>query len=109
MDAESLKIILDLKEDNVLLQRGIKDAIIMLARKKGHTCIEYDDKTGIVSALLRLIYDLYPSVERDENEKRDDFIDHLTLKIEEYQEACKQYAEERAKLRKLRDEETCRV
>jgi hypothetical protein len=41
MDAESLKIILDLKKENVFLHRAIIDAICMLSGRKRHFVLEY--------------------------------------------------------------------
>jgi hypothetical protein len=41
MDAEALKIILDLKEENTLLKRAMLDAIIALRSRKEHPMPEY--------------------------------------------------------------------
>jgi hypothetical protein len=41
MDSESLKIILALKEENVLLKRAITDAYLMLRRRMEYPVVEY--------------------------------------------------------------------
>jgi hypothetical protein len=58
MDAEALKIILELQEENTLLHRAIDDATVMLARGKKHTTLKY----GIpcVANLFLEIYNILP-------------------------------------------------
>ena len=41
MDENALKIILELKADNTLSKRTIKDAIVMLAGRKKHLVLAY--------------------------------------------------------------------
>jgi hypothetical protein len=43
MDAESLKIILKLQKDNILLRRAILDAILMLRDRKEYTVVQYQN------------------------------------------------------------------
>lgn len=42
MDAESLREILKLKEENTLLKRGIKDAVLVLHKQERHPIMSYD-------------------------------------------------------------------
>lgn len=42
MDAEALKEVLKLKEENILLKRGIKDAALMLHKQERHPIMSYD-------------------------------------------------------------------
>ncbi len=42
MDAETLKEILKLKEENILLKRGIKDAVLMLHKQERYPIISYN-------------------------------------------------------------------
>ena len=44
MDSEALKIILDLKKENVILERAIIDATIMLSNRKKHFTLRVDNQ-----------------------------------------------------------------
>jgi hypothetical protein len=61
MDAEALKIILKLHEENVLLKRAIVDAILMLNKRKKHLVVQYEIERQYVSCLFieieRILFD----------------------------------------------------
>ena len=44
MDAEALKIILSLKEENIILHRTIVDALVMLNKRKKHFTFKTDNQ-----------------------------------------------------------------
>ena len=54
MDSEALKIILDLKEENIILERAIIDAIIMLSNRKEHFTLRVDNQD--VRLLMTEVY-----------------------------------------------------
>jgi|GEM_PF-6935208 len=62
MDAEALKIILDLKEENVLLKRQVTTASIILSKRERLFSLE----SGIeeISLLFREIYDILEDFEK---------------------------------------------
>lgn len=60
-DAEALKIILALKEENVLLKRAIVDALIMVSKRRTHFILKYDNKD--VSWLFKEIQALLGELE----------------------------------------------
>jgi len=68
MDAESLKIILELKKENEFLKRGIDDAVLMLVKKEKHLIISYD--IGHLSSLFGCIYDILADIKGEERTKR---------------------------------------
>ena len=61
MDAETLKIILQLKEENVLLRRAIGDIGIMLSKKEKYLVLQYglDEKIG-TETLFKDLYEIIP-------------------------------------------------
>jgi hypothetical protein len=61
MDAEALKIILNLKEENTLLKRAIVDAAVVLKKRKEHPVMEYDIQD--VSFLFAEIRNILSSIE----------------------------------------------
>jgi hypothetical protein len=65
MDAEALKIILELKEENVILRNVITNATIMLKRRSEHLVIKQDD--GVAHCLLleirRILEDLKKNID----------------------------------------------
>ena len=42
MDSEALKIILNLKEQNIIYRRAILDAALMLSKREEYCVIQYD-------------------------------------------------------------------
>jgi len=61
MDSESLKIILALKEENILLKRAVVDAVIMLKNRKKHLVMKYDSDD--ISFLFSEIEDILKDFE----------------------------------------------
>ena len=54
MDSETLKIILDLKEENALLKRAMLDAAVMLHSRRVHTVAKYGvEEASILFAVIR--------------------------------------------------------
>lgn len=62
MNADSLKIILDLQEENVLLNRALVHAIIMLKGRKSHLTVRHDNES--VRYLFKLIKELLDELEQ---------------------------------------------
>jgi hypothetical protein len=60
MDAEALQIILKLKEENVLLRKGITNAALMLATRKKHLVIS--SGTDEVGWMMRGVYHLLDEI-----------------------------------------------
>lgn len=63
MDVTSLKVILELKEQNTLMKRGISEALMMLAKRHHHPILNYEDRniTGLLNDIGRLVDDLNKS------------------------------------------------
>ena len=59
MDAETLKIILELKEENVLYKRAIGDLFLMINGKKKFQTIEYPMKDVCLSFLFDYVERLF--------------------------------------------------
>ena len=70
MDENALKIILELKDENTLMKRGIKDAIVMLVKRKKHTIVEYDEELGELKMLLGVVYDIVADLNGEERPNR---------------------------------------
>jgi hypothetical protein len=62
MDAEALKTILDLKEENVLLKRAIINAAIMLLKRKSHFTLTYSNQD--IRFLMKEIYSILSDFEK---------------------------------------------
>ncbi|HEX2920905.1 MAG TPA: hypothetical protein VHO50_07065 [Bacteroidales bacterium] len=60
MDAEALKIILELKQENVLMARAIGDVIMMLKNRKEHFTLEYGDEyiNLLVEEVIKVLSEL---------------------------------------------------
>jgi hypothetical protein len=63
METAALKIILELKEQNTLMKRGISEALVMLIKRHHHPFLNYEDKniTGLLNEIGRLVEDLNKS------------------------------------------------
>ena len=60
MDAESLKIILELKKENILLKRAITDATVALVKRKMHLVMSFDleETNGLFAAISDILEEL---------------------------------------------------
>jgi hypothetical protein len=66
MDAEALKIILDLQKENILLKRAINDAEVTLIKQKPHLVLQYG-----LEETNRLFSAIYDTLEKfDQMKKR---------------------------------------
>ena len=65
MDAEALKIILSLKEENIFYKRAIVDAIVMINNRKEHLILEYGISDNDVNWLFSEIRKLLPLIEKE--------------------------------------------
>ena len=60
MNAEALKIILDLQKENTLLKRAIIDAIVMLNKKEEYYVIQYgnDEADYLITEVVNVLSSL---------------------------------------------------
>ena len=84
MDAEALKIILSLKEENALLKRAIADATIVLQGRKNHIVIEYGmpDVSFLFSEIRSILND-FQNIQQSCNRERVIDIDALEIALKE--------------------------
>jgi len=61
MESEALKIILNLKKENVLLKRAMKDFWLMICERKAYRVLQYNDNDA--NMLYKEIYNLLSSLE----------------------------------------------
>ena len=81
MDAESLKLILALRGENILLRRAISDTTVMLSKRRKHFVLSYDNKQidWLLAEADRIINDLEKAKQNppSESNKSDDSADKL--------------------------------
>jgi len=57
IDADALRIILELQRQNILMKRAIEDASLMLAARKKHLVLQYEDLNE-AGLLLKRVYQI---------------------------------------------------